>query len=116
MADDTFQRILAEVEAQGHSLKWLAAELGIGPEAVMMWRSRGKVPASQLAHVAVALGQSIEWALGKAERSPARPLSPMALRIAREFDRITDPERQLDALASCLTAIGRASGSGLERP
>lgn len=113
MADDIYTRVRAEVERQGKTMDWLAAQIGVQPPAVSMWRTRG-VPRSQYPGIAIALGQSVEWVMGEAERAADRPLSPMALRIAREFDAIQDPTRQLDALARCLTAIGRVRGDGPE--
>ncbi len=100
-------RVLAELKRQAKTTKWLAEQLNVQPSAVGMWKSRG-VPRAQYMAIAQALGQSVAWLMGQADREAERPLSPAALRIGREFDRITDPSKQLDALARCLTAIGKA--------
>ena len=108
---EVFRRIDAELTRQGQTDAWLARQLGIERAAIANWRRRGVVPKGRYDEIAVALGQSADWLAG---RAPAREtdlaaLSPMALRIAQEFDRIADPEKQLQAFATCIQTITRAA-------
>lgn len=108
---DVFGRIDGELDRLGQTDAWLARQLGIERAAIANWRRRGLVPKGRYDEIALALGQSADWLAG---RAPARgtdsaTLSPMALRLAQEFDRITDAQKQLQAFATCLQTITRAT-------
>jgi lambda repressor-like predicted transcriptional regulator len=105
-----YARILAELERKGRDLQWLADNTGVDRSATYMWKSR-KVPAAKYAAIALALGQTVEWLLGREGRKDGPALSDMAMKIAREFDQLRDEGARLEAFARCLTAIGRAAGS-----
>ena len=108
---DVFSRIDAELARIGQTDAWLARQLGIERAAIANWRRRGIVPKGRYDDIAVVLGQSADWLAGRAPSRESDPqaLSPMALRIAQEFDRITDPQKQLQAFATCIQTITRAS-------
>jgi len=109
--DDVFARIDAELARKGQTDAWLARQLGIERAAIANWRRRGVVPKGRYDDIAVALGQSADWLAGRApvRETDSAALSPMALRIAQEFDRITDPQKQLQAFATCIQTITRAT-------
>lgn len=75
------------------------------------WKSEG-VPKGRYDEIAVALRQTYDWIAGRAEARAVKveDLSPMAIRLAQEFDRIKDDRAQLEAFATCLQAITRAAG------
>lgn len=108
---DVFSRIDGELARIGQTDAWLARQLGIERAAIANWRRRGVVPKGRYDDIAVALGQSADWLSGRAPSRESDPLalSPMALRIAQEFDRITDPQKQLQAFATCIQTITRAT-------
>lgn len=109
--NDVFARIDAELTRKGQTDSWLARQLGIERAAIANWRRRGIVPKGRYDEIAVALGQSADWLAGRAPARESEPpaLSPMALRLAQEFDRITDPQKQLQAFATCIQTITRAT-------
>ena len=114
MEQTVWDRIAAELVARGKTQDWLADQLGIKPGAVANWKARRVVPPGQYAALAVLFGESIDWVAGTSDQRRPAPaaLSPMALRLAQEFDRITDPDKQLDAFARCLSAVTRAADAG----
>jgi len=106
-----FSRIDSELARLGQTDAWLARQLGIERAAIANWRRRGVVPKGRYDDIAVVLGQSADWLAGRApsRETDLTALSPMALRIAQEFDRITDPAKQLQAFATCIQTITRAT-------
>ena len=108
---DVFSRIDSELARLGQTDAWLARQLGIERAAIANWRRRGVVPKGRYDDIAVVLGQSADWLAGRApsRETDLTALSPMALRTAQEFDRITDPAKQLQAFATCIQTITRAT-------
>lgn len=108
--DAVWERIDAELRKRRKTWPWLAKQLGHENRTrIYNWKTRG-VPAAEYAGIAVALGESVDWVAGMA---PARAASgadpsPMATRIALEFDQIKDAGAQLDAFARIIAVIARA--------
>jgi hypothetical protein len=113
----SWKRIDAELTARGRSITWLAQRMESSVQRVYNWQSRG-IPASAYPELAEALGKSIDWVAGKDEDEPsgASGLSPMAMKLAVEFDRIKDDAAQLAAFAHIIGVIARASGSASAPP
>lgn len=110
--DAVWQRLESELKRRKKSWAWLAGQLGYSRARCANWKVRG-VPVGEFPALAVALGESVDWVAGMA---PARTTagaepSPMAARLAAEFDQITDPAAQLDAFAKAVAIITRARGT-----
>lgn len=109
--DPVWERITAELDRRGRSWAWLSEELGYPTGQTGNWKSR-RVPPKDYAAIAEILGESVDWVAGMAapRASGDAPLSPMAARLAREFDQVRDPAAQLDAFAKCIGIIAKARG------
>lgn len=109
--DPVWQRLEAEVTARGRTMTWLAEQLGFSTGRVYNWQKR-QVPPSQYQAIAGILGESVDWVTGAAAARSrgGAPLSPMAARLAAEFDSIGNQAAQLDAFAKCLGVIALAKG------
>lgn len=108
---DVFSRIDDELTRKGQTDAWLARQLGIERAAIANWRRRGVVPKGRYDDIAVALGQTVDWLAGREPARDSSPaaLSPMALRLAQEFDKIADAGKQMQAFATCIQVITRAT-------
>lgn len=113
-----WDRISLALKERGKNQSWLAEQLGIERAAVANWKRRGIVPPAKYPDLAVIFGESIDWVAGTGEARSASTssLSPMALRIAQEFDGIKSVDRRLDAFARCISAIVRASEGDPQTP
>jgi hypothetical protein len=116
MDDESLDPVWVKIDkwltANHQSWAWLGQQIGgLSPGRMGNWRRRG-VPASQYSAVAAALDESTDWLLGLAEPKGVDPyrLSPMALRLAQEFDGIRDERQQLDAFAQIIALIARMRG------
>lgn len=106
---DSWARVYRLLKQRKQSMQWLADQLGYSKQRVAMWKARGAIPAAEHAAVAAAIGKSVDWVAGLTEADPPeRDMSPMGRTIAREFDTIKDPERQLTCFAQIIAAIERA--------
>lgn len=109
--DPVWTRIEAEVVRRGRTMTWLAGQLGYDTGRVFNWQKR-RVPPAEYGAIAAVLGESVDWVTGAAapRARGGAPLSPMAARLAQEFDGIADQAAQLDAFTKCLAIINRARG------
>ena len=109
--DPVWERITAELERRGRSWTWLSDKLGYPTGQTGNWKSR-RVPPKEYGAIAAIFGESVDWVVGTAgpRASGDAPLSPMAARLAREFDQIRDSAAQLDAFAKCISVIAKARG------
>ncbi len=107
--DAAWERINAELDRRGRSWAWLSEQLGYPTGQTGNWKSR-RVPPKDYATIAAILGESVDWVAGVAapRASGDAPQSPMAARLAREFDQVRDPTAQLDAFAKCIGIIAKA--------
>lgn len=108
MGDPTepIERVLAELDRCGHNRAWLARKLNVSQQSIYNWTRRG-IPADMFAAVAKALDRSVDWVAGVApfdERS-VPVLSPMARKLAEEFDAIDGDHAQLVAFVRCLAIV-----------
>lgn len=110
--DQIWQRVDARLQQRRKSWAWLGEQLGLTSGRMGNWNRRG-IPASLHVQIAAALDESVDWLLGLAPPRGADPyaLSPMALRIAMDFDSIKDDRKQLDLFATIISLIGRAHGT-----
>lgn len=110
--DGVWQRLDAELKRRGKSWAWLAGRLGYSRARCANWKVRG-VPMAEFPALAVAFGESADWVAGAAppRSSALAEPSPMAARIAQEFDSIPDAGAQLDAFAKIVAIITRARGT-----
>lgn len=117
MPSEVWTRIDAELKRRKKSWPWLSERMGhAGRARAGNWKSRG-VPAQEFPAIAAALGTSIDWVAGTDPGAdPGANLSPMAMKIAREFDRITDDAEQLAAFAHIIGVIARAAGGAAAPP
>lgn len=106
-----YERITLELKRRNKDWAWLADQIEVSRSAAGNWKSRG-VPATHHAAIAVTLGESVDWVTGIAppRRQDPEKLSPMALKLAREFDEIQGQAAQLDAFAKIITIIAKARG------
>ena len=104
-----YDRIEKWLKAHGKDWRWLGAQCNLKRTQMSNWQARG-IPAMRYAAIADAIGQSVDWIAGRTDTAAqdAKHLSPMALKIAAEFDKIPDPQRQLDAFAEIIAAVVRA--------
>ena len=117
MPSEVWTRIDEELKRRRKSWPWLAERMGHdGRSRVGNWKSRG-VPVQEYPAIAAALGTSIDWVAGaEVGPEPGANLSPMAMKIAREFDRISDDAAQLAAFAHIIGVIARAAGEAAAPP
>lgn len=101
-----YERVASWLAEHGKTWKWLGAQCDLKQTQMSNWASRG-IPASHYKAIAAAMGQSVDWLCGRtdAKAQDTANLSPMALKIAAEFDKIADPGRQLEAFAQIITII-----------
>ena len=109
---DDYIRIDKWLEAKGKNWAWLGAQCGWKSGQMSNWSVRG-VPAKWYPTIADVIGESTDWIFGRADpRSHANDhLSPMAIKLAAEFDRITNPASQIDAFAEIIAVSTRANGT-----
>lgn len=106
-----WERIDGWLTKKRHPWSWLGTQLGYSDQQIGNWKSRG-VPPKEYENIAIALGESMDWIVG---RGPARgedlgALTAMAIKVAQEFDTIPDPKNQLDAFAKIVTIITKHRG------
>lgn len=107
--DPVWDRLDAELKRRKRNWSWLATRLGYSRARCANWKARG-IPLAEYPALAVAFGESADWVAGVAEArgtGGAEP-SPMAARLAQEFDQIGDSSAQLDAFAKAIAIITRA--------
>lgn len=105
-----YERVRQWLEDHGKDWRWLGAQCDLKRTQMSNWQARG-IPAMRFAAIADAIGQSVDWIAGRTD-TPAQNvahLSPMALKLAAEFDKIADPSAQLDAFAEIIAVITRAA-------
>lgn len=107
--DEVWTRIERELESMGKNPAWLARELGMDPQRVYNW-GRRRVPPDAYKAIAAVIGKSYAWMVNDTAQ-PASGLSPMALRIGQEFDRIEGEADKLAAFAYIIGVIARSSGA-----
>lgn len=115
MPSEIWLRIADELKRKKRSWSWLASRMNYSAERVGNWKTRG-IPAASHADIAVALGVTVDWLIGVGSADAGREPSPMAMRIAWEFDRIQDEAAQLSAFIHIIGVIARASGAASEPP
>lgn len=105
-----FDRIDKWLRSRGKTWQWLGAQCEWESGQMSNWGTRG-VPPRHYPAIADVLGESTDWIFGRAEsRSTENDhLSPMARKLAAEFDKIASPTRQLDAFAEIIAVITRAA-------
>lgn len=85
-------------------------------QQVYGWETRG-LPREHWSAVAVALGKSTSWVAGEEPGQPgAEGLSPMALLVAKEFNRIKDADAALAAYTRIVGIIAIALDAGAGPP
>jgi hypothetical protein len=101
-----YERVQSWLAEHGKSWKWLGAQCDLKQTQMSNWGSRG-IPATHYKAIAAAMGQSVDWLCGRADATQqfVSNLSPMALKIAAEFDKIADPSQQIEAFAQIITII-----------
>ena len=109
--DQVWDRLDAELKRRKKNWSWLSTRLGYSRARCANWKVRG-VPLAEYPALAVAFGESADWVAGVAEPrgSDGAEPSPMAARLAQEFDAIGDSAAQLDAFAKAIAIITRARG------
>lgn len=101
-----WERIDGWLKKYRHPWTWLGEQIGYTDQQMGNWKTRG-VPAKEYEQIAVVLHESMDWIVGRAPPRGEDPgsLTPMAIKLAQEFDTIPDMKRQLDAFAQILTII-----------
>jgi hypothetical protein len=107
--ESAWARVSRWLHERKHNQQWLADSLGYDKGRVSNWARRG-IPTAEYPNIARITGETVDWVAGVAESKSFDfdKLSPIAKRVAIEFDTITDPDRQITAFAQIIAAIERA--------
>lgn len=106
--EKAWDRVERWLSKRNRNAQWLADRLNYSKQRVSNWKKRD-IPKSEFPAIAAELGETTDWLAGLA---PAKSLdsdrlSPMARKLAQEFDTISDPEKTLEAFARILSVIDR---------
>jgi len=117
MDDPAGARVWELLRQRGRTLQWLVDKLSVDGKTysiqrVHNWKTR-RLPASAYQAVAHALGESVDWIVGQAppKRLDISKMSPMAVKIAQEFDSLGDDAKQLETYTKIIGLIAIARGS-----
>jgi hypothetical protein len=107
--ESAWARVSRWLHDRKHNQQWLADSLGYDKGRISNWARRG-IPTAEYPNIARITGETVDWVAGVADSKAFdfEKLSPIARRIAMEFDTIGDPERQITAFAQIIAAIERA--------
>jgi hypothetical protein len=110
--ESAWARVRRWLRDNKHNQQWLADALGYDKGRVSNWARRG-VPPAEYPNVGRVIGKSVDWVAGVTDADPFdyTKLSPIARRVAVEFDTIADVDRQLEAFARIIATIERARTS-----